>query len=78
MGILQDILSSKRIEIARARRRKPLEEVKADALRQPASSAFAQALKNKGVSIIAEIKKASPSRGVLTAEFDHRQLAREY
>ncbi|HLF20177.1 MAG TPA: indole-3-glycerol phosphate synthase TrpC, partial [Bacteroidota bacterium] len=67
-----------RIEIARARRRKPLEDVKADALSQSGSSAFTQALKHKGVSIIAEIKRASPSRGVLTAEFDHRQLAREY
>ena len=78
MGILQDILSNKRSEVARAKLGKPLDEVRGDALRKPESSAFAKALKNKGISIIAEIKKASPSRGVLKAEFDHRQLAREY
>lgn len=80
--ILDRILEVKREEIARAKRRFPLErlqeEVSARAIPRAARS-FGAALKGAaGIALIAEVKKASPSKGVIRADFDPVDLARIY
>ena len=88
--ILQRILSVKRDEVAAARRERSLESLRRDA-EQAASGrggpgsecrgfepALRAAINAGGAAVIAEIKKASPSRGVLRAEFDPAAIAASY
>jgi indole-3-glycerol phosphate synthase len=76
--ILERILQVKRAEIAAARERSPLAQVEARARAQPAARDFVAALRARSPAVIAEIKKASPSRGVLRADFDPAGIARSY
>jgi indole-3-glycerol phosphate synthase len=77
--ILDKIVASKRREIEQARAQRPeaeLEERLADA---PPVRDFRAALERPGgVQIIAEVKKASPSAGLLRADFDPVAIARAY
>lgn len=58
---------------------KPLEEIKAQALAMPKGSfEFEKALKKDGLSFICEVKKASPSKGVIAEDFPYLKIAREY
>ena len=80
--ILDRILSVKREEIETARRRKPLEALRAEAAVAPAARDFAGAMRGTLAAgrpaVIAEIKKASPSKGVLREDFDPAQIAQSY
>ena len=80
--ILQKILATKREEVAAVRVRAPLAEIRARALAAPAPRDFAGALRRKisagNAAVIAEIKKASPSRGVLRADFHPADIAASY
>jgi indole-3-glycerol phosphate synthase len=76
--ILDRIVEHKREELASARSTVPLEELRSRASDAPALRDFAGALRMPGVALIAEVKKASPSRGVLREDFDHVDLARQY
>ena len=79
--ILERILTRKHDEIAALRRshsRAALDEL---AAQQAPVRGFAAALRTRaqtGAAVIAEIKKASPSRGLIRAEFDPAWIAREY
>lgn len=58
---------------------KSLEEIKAQALSLPKGDfEFEKALKSKPISFICEVKKASPSKGVIAEHFPYLDIAREY
>jgi indole-3-glycerol phosphate synthase len=80
--ILQRILKVKADEIAAARRVKPLSAVTSDARAAAPARDFVAALRSKiadgAPAVIAEIKKASPSKGLLRARFDPATIAASY
>ena len=80
--ILNRILARKRAELEAARAAVPLAEIEARAHGAPPPRNFVGALREeiaKGKpAVIAEIKKASPSRGLLRADFDPAAIARSY
>lgn len=80
--ILQRIVSVKRDEIAAARAWRSLASLRADAEQLGGLRDFAGALKSKVVAgraaVIAEVKKASPSKGVLREQFHPGQIAGSY
>ncbi|WP_026596383.1 indole-3-glycerol phosphate synthase TrpC [Methylohalobius crimeensis] len=80
--ILQKILTTKREEIDRRRRRVALGDVREMAESQAAPLDFRGALERRVESaqpaVIAEIKKASPSQGVIREAFDPREIALSY
>ena len=81
-NILTTIMAHKREEIAAARLRAPLSQLENKAKRASKPRGFLQALENKRArnetGIIAEIKKASPSKGVIREDFDPAALAKAY
>ncbi len=76
--LLDEIMAWKREEVAKAKRERPLTELRALATTVPKPLDFAAALRQPGVSLIAEVKRASPSRGLLCHDFDPKVLARTY
>src|SRR3990172_5233030 len=75
---LDRIVADKREELASAMRSVPFAELKASASGGPPVRPFGEALKGDTIRLIAEVKKASPSRGLLRADFDPVALARAY
>jgi indole-3-glycerol phosphate synthase len=79
MTILDEIVSHKRMEIADARARLPDAELERRLAGAPPMRDFRAALeRGNGVQVIAEVKKASPSRGVIRPDFDPVAIARAY
>lgn len=76
--ILDDIVAYKRDELKERMARAPLAEMRARAEADRAIVDFAGALRGDAVRLIAEIKKASPVKGVLLPDLDPVALAREY
>ncbi|MFZ3063535.1 MAG: indole-3-glycerol phosphate synthase TrpC [Actinomycetota bacterium] len=76
--ILHEILQNKREELESRNREMPLKILKEKVVSSEVRRDFESALKAPGLSFIAEIKKASPSRGVIREDFDPVELARIY
>lgn len=80
--ILQKIIATKHAEVAAAREARPLAELEREIAAQDAPRDFVGAIRQKidcGQSaVIAEIKKASPSKGVIRADFRPADIARSY
>ena len=80
--VLQRIIATKRDEIARSSASEPLAKVKEKALASGPTRDFAGAMRNRVAAgqpaVIAEIKKASPSRGILREDFDPPAIAKSY
>src|SRR5215470_13957631 len=80
--ILTRIEAYKREEIAAAKRARSYGDVEAAAKAAPPPRGFLRAIERRlarsDYALIAEIKKASPSRGLIRAEFDPPALARAY
>ena len=76
--VLIEIVENKRAEVAVRKAAVPLEALRARPTRRKTSRNFYAALKRPGLSLIAEVKKASPSGGLLRADFDPAAIARIY
>jgi indole-3-glycerol phosphate synthase len=80
--VLARILAVKEGEIARARQVRSLESLRAEAQARPACRDFTGALRSRVAAgqpaVIAEIKRASPSKGLLRDPFDPAAIARSY
>lgn len=80
--ILQRIVAVKREEVAEAMRRKSLQTMRADAQSRVLTRDFVGALRRRvdagEAAVIAEIKKASPSKGVLRPDFMPADIAQSY
>jgi indole-3-glycerol phosphate synthase len=80
--ILNKILATKAIEVAAAKAKISLDDIKQLAEKQPAPRDFVGSIRQKiaeGKSaVIAEIKKASPSKGVIRADFKPAEIAESY
>lgn len=79
--ILEKIKAYKLDEIAADKAAKPLTEMEAEAREAPKVRPFADALHHatlEGYGLIAEVKKASPSKGLIRADFDPAALAKAY
>lgn len=77
-SILDKILDKKIEEVEAAKKRSPLTTVRELSERVSKPGDFIKALRRDTVALIAEVKKASPSKGVLIEDFDHLALANTY
>ena len=81
MDKLAEIVATKRSEVAQRRRREPLSALRELATAQDKPRGFEAALRRKvanGFALIAEIKKASPSKGLIRSDFHPSHHARDY
>ncbi len=80
--VLKNILERKRAEVAERRRKVPFGDLETRAGAQPVARDFVAAIADRvdaaQPAVIAEIKKASPSKGVIRANFDPAALAASY
>ncbi len=79
--ILRKIIATKAEEVAVGKSRSSLNEIAAIAADMPPARGFTQRIRtmtDHGPAVIAEIKKASPSAGVIRADFQPDQIARSY
>lgn len=80
MSVLETILTYKREEVEARKLRRPWGQIEDEAFSQPPPRDFFAALRAPAgrPALIAEIKKASPSKGLIRADFDPPALARAY
>jgi indole-3-glycerol phosphate synthase len=77
--ILDQLAAHARERVATAEARRPLADVRAAAGSLPPKvHAFSAALVTPGLSFVCEVKKASPSKGIIDERFDYEGIARDY
>ncbi len=80
-NILDEIIQNKRLEIERAKEQQPIELLRGKVQNLPKCRNFYAAVtkpNRRGLNVIAEVKKASPSAGLIRADFDAVKIARIY
>ena len=77
-GILEEIAEKTRERIRKEKRQFSLDQLKTLAEKAPQQPSFLEALKKPGMSYICEVKKASPSKGLIAPEFPYLEIAKEY
>ncbi len=75
---LEKIISTKRDEIAAEEKEMPIDVIKSNIDISAPSKSIVEAVSVPGMSIIAEIKKASPSRGIIREDFNPEEIAGSY
>lgn len=78
--ILDEIAEKTRHRVEQAKKDIPAEKMKgmAESMNPDTGFPFERALEKTGISFICEVKKASPSKGVIAEEFDYRSIAAAY
>jgi len=80
-NILETIVDHTRIRVAARKQMIPLDDIMKEALslcREKSSFPFEEALDGKRLSFICEVKKASPSKGMIAQDFPYLEIARAY
>lgn len=80
MTILDQLADSSRRRVEQRKKEISFADIKTEALKQKAARdfPFEKALASPGMSFICEVKKASPSKGLIAPDFPYLQIAREY
>lgn len=76
--ILDDIVAKRKTQLEREMSAVPFEEIKKEAGKAPEPKDFKSALLNNNIAVIAEVKKASPSKGVICEDFKPAEIAKTY
>lgn len=79
--ILDDIAARTRERVADQKKEKPISQMRKEAeaaIKRGAVPSFYRALQQEGISFICEVKKASPSKGVIAEAFPYLEIAKEY
>lgn len=76
--MLDPIVADTRLALEARKKALPLAKLKEMALKQPKPLDFASALSGTNIKLIAEVKKASPSRGIISPDFNPVEIARAY
>ena len=76
--ILDDIIANKREELVAAKRQRPLADLKGASRDAGATRGFGAALRQPGLSVIAEVKRKSPAKGILNQTVDPAEQAALY
>ena len=80
LNILEEIAAKTRERVAEAKNKVSLEEMKqqAESLNAETGFPFENAIKKGSLSFICEVKKASPSKGLIAGDFPYVEIAKEY
>jgi indole-3-glycerol phosphate synthase len=78
MSFLDELLASTRARVEETKRKLSEEALEQRVASSPPPSGFSRALQGEGLSVIAEIKRASPLKGALNLDLDAAPLARSY
>ena len=79
MSVLREICGKKTLHVEQQKTKTSLDELKSIIAEAPSPRGFINAIKNhKQTAIIAEVKKASPSKGIIRKDFDPSAIAKSY
>ncbi|MDD4874089.1 MAG: indole-3-glycerol-phosphate synthase TrpC, partial [Dehalococcoidales bacterium] len=76
--ILDDIVADTKRELEDIKRSSPVDKLEKMVLVQPPTKSLSKALTGSGIKLIAEVKKASPSKGVICKDFNPVKIAKIY
>lgn len=80
MNILEEIAEKTRGRLVEEKKKAPLDEIRKQAEKMASDTGFPfeEALKRPGISMICEVKKASPSKGLIAEHFPYIEIAKKY